>query len=104
MRGHGRRQHPETCAGAWGVALRRGHNLSTSISGKIEKDGALARRFDLVVVKELIDEAMLVILRGIRPGDEVYHGIRLTDEALRCSQARGAIYRRACPTRRSTHL
>jgi len=49
---------------------------------KIEKDGALARRFDLVVVKEPTDEAMLVILRGIRPRYEVYHGIRLTDEAL----------------------
>ncbi len=52
---------------------------------KIEKDGALARRFDLVVVKEPTDEAMLVILRGIRPRYEVYHGIRLTDEALRAA-------------------
>jgi len=49
---------------------------------KIEKDGALARRFDLVVVKEPTDEAMLVILRGIRPRYEAYHGIRLADEAL----------------------
>ena len=49
---------------------------------KIEKDGALARRFDVVVVKEPTDEAMLVILRGIRPRYEAYHGIRLTDEAL----------------------
>jgi ATP-dependent Clp protease ATP-binding subunit ClpB len=52
---------------------------------KIEKDGALARRFDVVVVKEPTDEAMLVILRGIRPRYEAYHGIRLTDEALRAS-------------------
>jgi ATP-dependent Clp protease ATP-binding subunit ClpB len=52
---------------------------------KIEKDGELARRFDLVVVKEPTDEAMLVILRGIRPRYEAYHGIRLTDEALRAS-------------------
>ncbi len=57
---------------ARGVALRRGHNPSTSIAKKIEKDGALARRFDLVVVKESTDEAMLVILRGIRPRYEVY--------------------------------
>jgi ATP-dependent Clp protease ATP-binding subunit ClpB len=52
---------------------------------KIEKDGALARRFDLVVVKEPTDEAMLVILRGIRPRYEAYHGIRLPDEALRAA-------------------
>jgi ATP-dependent Clp protease ATP-binding subunit ClpB len=49
---------------------------------KIEKDGALARRFDVVVVKEPTDEAMLVILRGIRPRYEAYHGVRLADEAL----------------------
>jgi ATP-dependent Clp protease ATP-binding subunit ClpB len=49
---------------------------------KIEKDGALARRFDLVVVKEPADDAMLVILRGIRSRYEVYHGVRLADEAL----------------------
>jgi ATP-dependent Clp protease ATP-binding subunit ClpB len=49
---------------------------------KIEKDGALARRFDLVTVKEPSDEAMLVILRGIRPRYEAYHGVRLADEAL----------------------
>jgi ATP-dependent Clp protease ATP-binding subunit ClpB len=52
---------------------------------KIEKDGALARRFDVVVVKEPTDEAMLVILRGIRSRYEAYHGIRLTDAALRAS-------------------
>jgi ATP-dependent Clp protease ATP-binding subunit ClpB len=52
---------------------------------KIEKDGALARRFDLVVVKEPTDEAMLVILRGIRPRYEAFHGIRLSDEALRAA-------------------
>ena len=52
---------------------------------KIEKDGALARRFDVVVVKEPTDEAMLVILRGIRPRYEAYHGIRLADEALRAA-------------------
>jgi ATP-dependent Clp protease ATP-binding subunit ClpB len=49
---------------------------------KIEKDGALARRFDVVIVKEPSDEAMLVILRGIRPRYEAYHGVRLSDEAL----------------------
>ena len=49
---------------------------------RIEKDGALARRFDVVAVKEPTDESMIAILRGIRPRYEAYHGVRLSDEAL----------------------
>ncbi|MCU1224446.1 MAG: ATPase domain protein [Edaphobacter sp.] len=63
---------------------------------KIEKDGALARRFDVVVVKEPTDKAMLVILRGIRPRYEAYHGVRLADEAL---HAAVKLSRRYLPTR-----
>src|SRR5262249_44522799 len=46
---------------------------------------ALARRFDVVTVKEPTDEAMMVILRGIRARYEAYHGVRLSDEALQAS-------------------
>ncbi|HUA83761.1 MAG TPA: AAA family ATPase [Bryobacteraceae bacterium] len=52
---------------------------------RIEKDGALARRFDVVTVKEPSDDAMMVILRGIRARYEAYHGVRLSDEALQAS-------------------
>ncbi len=52
---------------------------------RIEKDGALARRFDVVTVKEPSDESMRAILRGIRPRYEAYHGVRLSDEALNAS-------------------
>ena len=52
---------------------------------RIEKDGALARRFDVVTVKEPTDEAMMVILRGIRARYEAYHGVRLSDEALQAA-------------------
>src|ERR1035438_7861199 len=52
---------------------------------RIEKDGALARRFDVVAVKEPTDESMKAILRGIRPRYEAYHGVRLSDEALNAS-------------------
>ncbi len=52
---------------------------------KIEKDGALARRFDTVNVKEPSDEMMMVLLRGIRPRFEAYHGVKLADEALQAS-------------------
>lgn len=48
----------------------------------IEKDGALARRFEKVEVDEPTDETMLVILRGIRSRYEAFHGVRLSDEAL----------------------
>ncbi|WP_305794714.1 ATP-dependent Clp protease ATP-binding subunit [Granulicella sp. S190] len=63
---------------------------------RIEKDGALARRFDIVVVKEPTDEAMLVILRGVRPRYEAYHGVRIADEAL---HAAVKLSRRYMPSR-----
>lgn len=52
---------------------------------KIEKDGALARRFDVVTVKEPTDDAMMTILRGIRTRYEAFHGVRLSDDALQAS-------------------
>jgi ATP-dependent Clp protease ATP-binding subunit ClpB len=52
---------------------------------RIEKDGALARRFEVVTVKEPDETTMMVILRGIRPRYEAYHGVRLSDEALQAS-------------------
>jgi len=52
---------------------------------RIEKDGALARRFEVVTVKEPTDEAMLTILRGIRQRYEAFHGVRLSEEALQAA-------------------
>ena len=49
---------------------------------RIEKDGALARRFEQVQVKEPDAEAMLAILRGIRGRYESFHKVRLSDEAM----------------------
>ncbi len=49
---------------------------------RIEKDGALARRFERVQVGEPSDESMLYILRGIRERYAVFHGVDVTDEAL----------------------
>jgi ATP-dependent Clp protease ATP-binding subunit ClpC len=63
---------------------------------KIEKDGALARRFEPVVVKEPSDDAMMTILHGVRPRFEAYHSIRLSDEAL---QSAIKLSRRYLPTR-----
>ena len=52
---------------------------------RIEKDGALARRFEVVTVKEPDEDTMLVILRGIRGRYEAYHGVRLSEESLQAS-------------------
>jgi ATP-dependent Clp protease ATP-binding subunit ClpB len=49
---------------------------------RIEKDGALARRFERVTVGEPSDESMLYILRGIRARYAAFHGVDVTDEAL----------------------
>jgi ATP-dependent Clp protease ATP-binding subunit ClpB len=52
---------------------------------RIEKDGALARRFEQVQVKEPSEEAMLSILRGVRERYEAFHGVHLTDDALQAA-------------------
>ena len=48
----------------------------------IEKDPALARRFQPVHVEEPTTQETLEILRGLRPLYERHHGVQITDEAL----------------------
>jgi ATP-dependent Clp protease ATP-binding subunit ClpB len=48
----------------------------------IEKDAALERRFQPIMVGEPTVEQTIEILRGLRIKYEVHHGIRVTDEAL----------------------
>jgi ATP-dependent Clp protease ATP-binding subunit ClpB len=48
----------------------------------IEKDAALERRFQPILVGEPTVEQTIEILRGLRIKYEVHHGIRITDEAL----------------------
>ena len=52
---------------------------------RIEKDGALARRFERVQVGEPSDESMLYILRGVKERYAAFHGVELTDEALQAA-------------------
>jgi len=47
----------------------------------IEKDAALERRFQQVLVKEPSVEDTIAILRGIKEKYEVHHGVRITDAA-----------------------
>src|SRR6266404_422448 len=48
----------------------------------IEKDAALARRFQPVFVDELSVEDTISILRGIKEKYELHHGVRITDSAI----------------------
>src|SRR5579862_3429623 len=48
----------------------------------IEKDAALERRFQPVVVDQPSVEETISILRGLRERYEVHHGVRITDSAL----------------------
>lgn len=48
----------------------------------IEKDKALERRFQQVYIGEPSPEDAVSILRGLKPRYELYHGVRIRDEAL----------------------
>ncbi|WP_119395443.1 ATP-dependent chaperone ClpB [Salinibius halmophilus] len=48
----------------------------------IEKDGALERRFQKVLVQEPSDEDTIAILRGLKETYEVHHGVDIADEAI----------------------
>jgi ATP-dependent Clp protease ATP-binding subunit ClpB len=48
----------------------------------IEKDAALERRFQPVLVEEPTVEDTIAILRGLKERYEVHHGVRITDGAL----------------------
>ncbi len=48
----------------------------------VEKDAALARRFQPVMVVEPTVEDTISILRGIKEKYELHHGVRITDSAL----------------------
>ncbi|MEA4965157.1 MAG: ATP-dependent chaperone ClpB [Oscillospiraceae bacterium] len=48
----------------------------------IEKDAALERRFQTVLVKEPTVEDTIAILRGLEERYEVFHGVKITDPAI----------------------
>ncbi len=48
----------------------------------IEKDAALERRFQTVLVQEPTVEDTISILRGLKEKYEIHHGVRITDAAI----------------------
>ncbi|MBI5707768.1 MAG: ATP-dependent chaperone ClpB [Armatimonadetes bacterium] len=58
----------------------------------VEKDKALERRFQLVLVDEPTVEETISILRGLKERYEIHHGVRITDSALVSAAVLGARY------------
>jgi len=48
----------------------------------IEKDAALERRFQTVLIEEPNEEDAISILRGLKEKYEIHHGVRITDSAI----------------------
>ncbi|WP_078429407.1 ATP-dependent Clp protease ATP-binding subunit [Alkalihalobacterium alkalinitrilicum] len=53
----------------------------------IEKDPALERRFQPVIVKEPTEDEAYKILKGIRPAYEKYHNVKYSDDVLKACVA-----------------
>ena len=53
----------------------------------IEKDGALERRFQKILVKEPTVEDTITILRGLKERFEIHHGVTIQDKALICASS-----------------
>ena len=58
----------------------------------IEKDAALERRFQPVMVTEPSIEDTIAILRGLKERYEVHHGVRITDQAIVAAATLSARY------------
>lgn len=59
-----------------------GATTTSEYTKYIEKDGALERRFQPVIVEEPSIEQAITILRGIKEKYELHHGVRITDKAI----------------------
>ena len=59
-----------------------GATTLTEYRKHIEKDPALERRFQPIIVKEPQPAQALSILHGLKPKYEAHHGIRISDEAI----------------------
>jgi len=79
-------------------ARRTAHDGATTINEyrkHVEKDPALERRFQPVLVAEPAVEDTISILRGLKQRYEVHHGVRITDSAVMPPQTLPAIYHRS---------
>lgn len=77
---------------ARGTLRTIGATTITEYRKYIEKDPALARRFQQVLVEEPTIEDTISILRGIKERYELHHGIRITDNAVLAAARLSAQY------------
>ncbi len=65
----------------------------------VEKDAALARRFQPVFIAEPTVEDTISILRGLKEKYELHHGVRITDRARHGGDAVEPLHHRPVPAR-----
>ena len=97
-------EYAEARAGARRTALR-GRTTLDEYRKYIEKDAALERRFQKVLVDEPSVEDTIAILRGLKERYEVHHGVEITDPAIVAAATLSAIATLqigSCPTKPST--
>jgi len=70
---------------ARGILHCIGATTLTEYKKYIEKDAALERRFQPILVEEPSVEEALAILRGLRERYEIFHGVKITEGALRAA-------------------
>lgn len=58
----------------------------------IEKDAALERRFQPILIKEPTVEEAIAILRGLKERYEIFHGVRITESAIHAAVFLSARY------------
>ncbi len=78
---HGRIKSIKTSTSSWRIALYWCNDLK-EYKKYIEKDAALERRFQRVLVEEPSVEDAISILRGLKERYELHHGIHIKDQAL----------------------
>ena len=82
-----------------------GSTTHKDYKASIEKDHALARRFQKITVREPTIDETFQILQGLRPHYEEHHAVKYTDGCAPLGG--GAVFAStstsaSCPTRRST--
>jgi ATP-dependent Clp protease ATP-binding subunit ClpB len=78
------------------AALRGRHHLD-EYRKHIEKDAALERRFQPVLVREPSVEDTIAILRGLKEKYEVHHGVRIKDSAMVAAATSRPLHHRPLP-------
>ena len=69
-----------------------GATTSAEYRKNIEKDAALERRFQSVLVEEPTEQDSILILRALRPKYEEHHGLKISDAAIAAAVRLSARY------------